>query len=249
MCRSSCGKKWKRPWRSLKRLTLQKELRVLHLGYLLLSPLRNPKLQRRFVCALICVWPTPQYGVSATITPTMDDIITELNGATVFSKLDLNSGYHQLEIEPSSRYITTFTTHVGLFRYRRLNFGISSAAEVFQEAIRRVINSVPGDLNISDDVIVYGKDSAQHDKAPRGVLDQLLKNGLTLTKTNVSSIKQVWNSSGISSRKMACQQIPKRRLPSRKPTLQGTCLNCAASWEWPVTVLDSFLTSRPSQNH
>ena len=43
-------------------------------------------------------------------TPMMDDIIPELNGATIVSKLDLNSGYHQLGVEPSSRYITIFTT-------------------------------------------------------------------------------------------------------------------------------------------
>ena len=85
----------------------------------------------------------------------MDDIISELNGSTVFSKLDLNAGYHQLELEPGSRYITTFTSHVGLRRYKRLNFGISSASEVFQEAIRGVIQGIPGTLNISDDIIIH----------------------------------------------------------------------------------------------
>ena len=48
------------------------------------------------------------------ITPTIDDIITELNGAQLFSKIDLNNGYHQLVLQEESRYITTFTTHVGL---------------------------------------------------------------------------------------------------------------------------------------
>ena len=65
-------------------------------------------------------------------TPTVDDIIYRLNGATVFSKLDLNKGYHQLKLDEDSRHITTFTTHRGLFRYKRLSFGINSAAEVFQ---------------------------------------------------------------------------------------------------------------------
>lgn len=65
------------------------------------------------------------------ITPTIDDLIHDLNGAAVFSKLDLKAGYHQLELDADSRYITTFTTHTGLWRYNRLNFGLSSAAEVF----------------------------------------------------------------------------------------------------------------------
>lgn len=46
------------------------------------------------------------------ITPTIDDVILDLNGPRVFSKLDLNSGYHQVELAPESRTITTFPTHV-----------------------------------------------------------------------------------------------------------------------------------------
>jgi hypothetical protein len=61
-------------------------------------------------------------------TPTIKEIIGVLNGAKVLSKLDLNQRYNQLELAPESRYITTFGTHLGLMRYRRLNFGISSAA-------------------------------------------------------------------------------------------------------------------------
>ena len=65
------------------------------------------------------------------VTPTIKEMIGDLNGAKVFTKLDLNQGYNQLE----SRYITTFGTHMGLMRYKRLNFGISSAAEIFQNVI------------------------------------------------------------------------------------------------------------------
>ena len=63
------------------------------------------------------------------LMPTIDDLVAELNGATVFSKLDLLPGYHQLELEPQSRNITTFSTHIGLRRYKRLVFGINAASE------------------------------------------------------------------------------------------------------------------------
>ena len=66
------------------------------------------------------------------ITPTINEIIHDLNGACVFSKLDLNQGYNQLELDVSSRYITTFSSHIGLWRYKRLSFGINSAAGVFK---------------------------------------------------------------------------------------------------------------------
>ena len=105
------------------------------------------------------------------ITPTIDDIIVELTGAKVFSKLDLNSGYHQVELSPESRYITTFTTHVGLRRYKRLIFGISSAAEKFQAIIRDSLDELQGVKNISDDIIIYGKDQAEHDLRLRKVFE------------------------------------------------------------------------------
>jgi len=52
------------------------------------------------------------------VTPTLDHIIHDLNGAMVFSKLDLHMAYTQLEIYPDSRAISNFSTHIGLFRYK-----------------------------------------------------------------------------------------------------------------------------------
>jgi len=56
------------------------------------------------------------------LMPTIDDLIVDLNGATHFSTLDLSSGYHQLELAPESRFVTTFSTHFGLRGYKRLPF-------------------------------------------------------------------------------------------------------------------------------
>ena len=65
--------------------------------------------------------------------PTIDDLIANLNGATHLSTRDLSSGYHQLELAPESRFVTTFSIHVGLKRYKRLPFAIYAASEIFQE--------------------------------------------------------------------------------------------------------------------
>ena len=71
--------------------------------------------------------------------PTIDDPVADINGATVFSKLDLSAGYHQLELAPENRNITTFSTHVVLRRYERQLFGIKAASEIFQNAIEEIL--------------------------------------------------------------------------------------------------------------
>ena len=71
--------------------------------------------------------------------PTIDELMADMTGATTFLKNDLNRGCHQLELQPDSRPITLFSTRSGLFRYKRLSFGINSAAEIFQHKIAEVI--------------------------------------------------------------------------------------------------------------
>ena len=77
------------------------------------------------------------------VTPTLDDIIHDLNGTTRFSKFDFALAFHQLELHPESRAICNFSTHIGLFRYKRLFFGISSASEVFQYTVSQVLRGLP----------------------------------------------------------------------------------------------------------
>ena len=112
--------------------------------------------------------------------PKVDEILHDMNGSTVCSRIDLKWGYHQLELSPESRDITAFATHSGLFQYKRLLFGLSSASEQYQHEISRVIVGVSGAAHISDDIIVHGADKFSHDKALREVLKRLSDNSLTI---------------------------------------------------------------------
>jgi len=108
--------------------------------------------------------------------PTVEDLIVDMNGATVFSKKDLNQGYHQLELAEESRSITTFATHINLFRYKRLSFGINSAAEIFQKSIEEVLQGIEGVRNISDYIRVFGKTQADHNAALQAVFQKMREN-------------------------------------------------------------------------
>ena len=112
--------------------------------------------------------------------PTIDEITQGMNGSCVFSKLDLKWGYHQLELTPESRDITTFVTHCGLYRYKRLLFGVNSASEQYQYEIQRALAGLEGQVNISDDIIVHGRNQEEHDARLEGVIKRLGECGLTL---------------------------------------------------------------------
>ena len=116
------------------------------------------------------------------ITPTIDDMLIDLNGAKIFSKLDLNAGYHQLELDKDSRNITTFSSHVGLRRYKRLSFGISSAAEIFQNTLSTALEGLDGVKNISDDIIVFGGNQDEHDTRLEAAFQRIQEKNLTLNK-------------------------------------------------------------------
>ena len=120
---------------------------------------------------------------SKHITQTLDDMILDLNGAKVFSKCDLKNGYHQLKLSKESRNITTFTTHVGLRRYKRLSFGISSAAEIFQNTLSSALEGLDGVRNISDDIIVFGRTQEEHDNRLERLFSRLNERNLTLNKS------------------------------------------------------------------
>ena len=70
---------------------------------------------------------------------------------------------NQLELSPESREIATFTTHCGLFRYKRLFFGVNSASEQYQYEIQTALEGKEGQENISDDIIVHGKNQKELD--------------------------------------------------------------------------------------
>ena len=165
--------------------------------------------------------------------PTIDDLIADLNGTIHFSTLDLSSGYQQLELAPESRYVTTFSTHVGLRRYKRLPFGINAASEIFQEAIREILTGLPGCKNISDVIIVFGKGQEEHNKNLRGVLQRFKENNLRLnkdkcefSKTEIKFYGHIFSSSGLRPNRVKVEAIQKAR-PSQDPSEVKSLLGMA----------------------
>lgn len=113
-------------------------------------------------------------------TKSLEDLIYLVTGAVKISKLDIRKAFHQLKLAYASRHLTTITTHCGLYRYKRLHMGISSASEEFTEAIREILEDIKGQTNMTDDILVFGRTDEEHDEALMKVLQRLEEHGITL---------------------------------------------------------------------
>lgn len=114
--------------------------------------------------------------------PTVDELLRDMNGAQFSSKLDMRLGFHQFVLSPESRDITTFNTHVGLYRYKRLMFGINAAPEIYQREVSNIIQGITGVANLADDIVVVGKTQVEHDQRLLEVLARLEAAGMTLNR-------------------------------------------------------------------
>ena len=102
--------------------------------------------------------------------PRIEDVLDRLSGSLLFSRIDLTDAYHQLELHPDSRDLTTFVSHQGLYRFRRVNFGLASAGPCFQRVMEAVLKGIPGVEVYLDDILIHASSQAQHDAQLREVL-------------------------------------------------------------------------------
>ena len=123
--------------------------------------------------------------------PTTDQLLPHLAGATVYTKLDCNRGFHQIPLSKESQELTTFITPFGRFAYRRMPFGISSGPEIFHREMSHLLSGIPGTICNIDDVLVSGKTQKEHDERLMKVLETLQKAGITLNEKCMFSVGKV----------------------------------------------------------
>lgn len=114
------------------------------------------------------------------LIPTLDDFLSRLSKAKMFSRLDIKDAYHQVMLSEKCRHITTFITHIGMFRYLRLMFGIICAPELFQMIIEQILSKCRNVLNYQDDILVWGNSTEDHDEALKAVLRTLKEKNVLL---------------------------------------------------------------------
>lgn len=114
--------------------------------------------------------------------PTLEFIRTKLAGAKYFTKLDLTSAFHHIKLGEKSKELTTFLGPDGMYRFLRLNFGVSSAPEGFQQKMDEIMQGLHNVLVYVDDILIYASDLTTLRLYTKRVLEALKANNLTLNK-------------------------------------------------------------------
>lgn len=122
--------------------------------------------------------------------PTMESIRTKLHGAKWFTKLDLTSAFHHVKLGEASKELTTFLGPDGMYRFNRLNFGVSSAPEGFQQKMEEILQGIKNVVVYVDDILVYAEDLRGLRLRTNEVLQALSRNNLTLNGTKCEYEKE-----------------------------------------------------------
>jgi hypothetical protein len=112
--------------------------------------------------------------------PRIEDLFDQMKGKSVFSKIDLRSGYHQLKIWESDVPKTAFHTRYALYEYIVMSFGLTNALAYFMYLMNKVFIKYLNKFVVVfiDDILIFSKTEEEHEKHLRMILEKLRSNQL-----------------------------------------------------------------------
>ena len=203
---------------------------------------------------------------------TIDDIVTRMPNAKVFSVLDASSGFWQVQLDTPSAKLCTFNTPFGRYMFKRLPFGLSSSQGIFQKIMSEMFQDIPGVEVVVDDLLIWGENEEQHDTRLIQVLERARHRNLKLNRTKcqirkdaITYIGHILSKDGLKPDPKKTDAILKMPCPENKDDLQRflgmltylgkfipnlstvasplrTLLEKNVEWHWHTEQANSFLS-------
>nr|GEV49247.1 putative reverse transcriptase domain-containing protein [Tanacetum cinerariifolium] len=131
------------------------------------------------------------------LLPKIDDLLDQLQGSSVYSKIDMRSGYHQLRVQEEDIPKTAFRTRYGHYEFQVMPFGLTNAPTVFMDLMNRVCKPYLDKFVIVfiNDILIYSKSKKEHEGHLRQILNLLKKDELYTKFSSVKSGSPGYNSS------------------------------------------------------
>lgn len=160
--------------------------------------------------------------------PVMKDIFATLHGCKYFTVLDLSTAYQQLELDPDSQSLVTMNTHLGLFQYTRLPYGITSAPSIFQAVMDDLLKGLDRVSCYINDVLIAGETFEECYQKVESVLARFKEHGIKLKKekckffeTSLTYLGHVIDGKGIRPSDVKIAAIKKAPAPKNKQELRA----------------------------
>ena len=162
--------------------------------------------------------------------PVIEEILDELLGARVFTKLDMKAGYHQIRMLPEDEYKTAFKTHQGHYQFRVMPFGLTNAPATFQCVMNEVLKPFLRKfvLVFLDDILIYSPSMELHLHHLEQVLQTLRKHHLhlkqskcTFAQDSLEYLGHIISATGVSTDPSKISDMLKWPTPTTMTELRG----------------------------
>ncbi|KAL6181862.1 hypothetical protein ACLB2K_048510 [Fragaria x ananassa] len=154
--------------------------------------------------------------------PVVDELIDEVHGAGVFTKLDLRSGYHQIRMAEGDIKKTAFRTHFGHYEFLVMPFGLTNAPSTFQSVMNEILRKYLRKcvLVFFDDIFIYNISMEDHLVHLQLVFEELLQHSLKIKESKCSfGVEQV--------------EYLGHVISSKSVTVDLSKISCIRKWEKP----------------
>lgn len=160
--------------------------------------------------------------------PTLEEIRVRLNGATIFTKLDLTWAFYHVKLGEKSRELTTFLSPNGMYRFVRLVFGVNCAPEAFQQVMEDIMKGIKNVIVYIDDLLLYDTTPEGLRETTQAVLAALKSSNLTINekkceyeKAELEFLGHALSASGLNISEKKVEDIRKFREPRNASELKA----------------------------